>query len=235
MRSRRTLIALFSMASVVLGTASAAQASSTHPVAVWEMDEPAGAHTMRDSTGHGLDGVIGAEVATGVRVDGARAFRFSRLDPDTPPPRPRHVATVRDNAQLDPGTRDYAVTVRLRTTYQFGNVVQKGQATVPGGSWKLQIPNGILQCWFRGEDGQVLISSPRRLNDGRWHTIRCDRTESGLTLAVDGSQVARKSGRTGWISNSWPVSIGGKTTCDQVKVGCDYYAGDLDYVEIDAR
>ena len=47
--------------------------------------------------------------------------------------------------------------------------------------------------------------------------------------------MARRSGWTGRIENSWPVSIGGKTDCDQIHVGCDYYAGDLDYVEIDAR
>ena len=33
----------------------------------------------------------------------------------------------------------------------------------------------------------------------------------------------------------WPLSIGGKTDCDQRDVGCDYYAGDLDWVEIEAR
>jgi hypothetical protein len=28
------------------------------------------------------------------------------------------------------------------------------------------------------------------------------------------------------------VTIGGKISCDQIDVGCDYYAGDLDHIEI---
>jgi hypothetical protein len=126
------------------------------------------------------------------------------------------------------------VTIRLRTRYQFGNIVQKGQATVEGGNFKLQIPNGIVQCLFRGSNGSIIVSSRSRLNDGSWHTVRCDRTDAGLALTVDGAVEARRSGRTGYIDNSWPLSIGGKTSCDQVDVGCDYYAGDLDYVELDA-
>ena len=235
MRIRRTLAVVLTVASALLGTAAAAGAAAAGPVALWAMNESSGARTMLDSSGHGLRGSIGDEVDTGVRTSGATGYRFSRLDPDTPPPHPRHVVTVPDRADLDPGSRDYAVTVRLRTTYQFGNIIQKGQATAAGGNFKLQIPHGIVQCLFRGSIGSRLVSAPRPINDGRWHTVRCERTGSGLTLSIDGSAVARRSGWTGRIANSWPLSIGGKTSCDQVEVGCDYYAGDIDYVEIDAH
>jgi hypothetical protein len=222
------------MTFALIGTASAADAASGRLVARWAMNEPSGARTMIDSSGNGLRGSIGREVDTDVRVNGATGYRFSRLAPDTPPARPQHLVTVPDTAALDPGTRDYAVTVRLRTTHKFGNIIQKGQATVSGGNFKLQIPSGIVQCLFRGSSGALLVSTPRPLNDGRWHVVTCARTSSGIRLEVDGSTVARRSGRTGKISNSWPLSIGGKTDCDQVEVGCDYYAGDLDFVEITA-
>jgi hypothetical protein len=234
MRSRRWFAVAMTAATLLLGTPATAGAASNHLIALWTMDESPGAHTMIDSSGHGLRGTVGGEVDAGVHVAGATAYRFSRLDPDTPPAHPRHLVTVPDSAALDPGYRDYAVTVRLRTTYHFGNILQKCQATVTGGNFKLQIPNGVAQCLFRGSAGSVLVSSPRALNDGRWHTVRCVRTSAGLTLAVDGRTVARTSGPTGRIANSWPLSIGGKTSCDQVYVGCDYYAGDLDYVEIEA-
>ena len=219
---------------LVVGTATSADASSGGPVARWDMNEPAGSRTMIDSSGHGLRGSIGREIAPGVRVGGATAYRFARLDPDTPPTHPEHLATVPDTAALDPGTRDYAITVRLRTTHRFGNIVQKGQATVSGGNFKLQIPSGHVQCLFRGSAGTALVTSPRALNNGDWHTVRCERTDSGVTLDVDGDTVARRSGWTGRIANAWPLAIGGKTGCDQMYVGCDYYAGDIDYVEIDA-
>jgi hypothetical protein len=235
MRSRRSLTVVLTVGIVLTATTATAGASSwDRPIAVWEMDERAGARTMMDSSGRGLHGRIGREVRTGTFVNDATGYRFDRLEPDSPPTHPGHLVTVRDADALDPGTRDFAVTVRLRTTGKFGNIIQKGQATVSGGNFKLQIPSGIVECLFRGSAAQLLVASPRRLNDGRWHTVRCARTGSGITLTVDGATVARTPGWTGRIANAWPVSIGGKTSCDQIDVGCDYYAGDLDWVELDA-
>jgi hypothetical protein len=237
-RGRYGVAVAFSTAAVLVATATGAGATTEaggRAIARYDMNEGSGARTMVDSTGHGLNGVIGSEVLTGVGTRDATGYRFTRLQPDTPPTHPRHLATVSNAGALNPGGRDYAVTVRLRTQYHFGNIVQKGQATVDGGNFKLQIPNGIVQCLFRGDRGSIIVSSRSRLNDGAWHTARCERTEDGLSLAVDGRVEARRSGRTGYIANSWPLSIGGKTACDQVDVGCDYYAGDLDYVELEAR
>jgi len=219
-------------ATMVVTTATVAGAADVvgSPVAIWNMNESAGARTMFDSSGHGLNGSIGREVLVGSGL-----YRFARLQPDTPPPHPQHIVTVADNSMLDPGARDYAVTIRLRTRYHFGNIVQKGQATVPGGNWKFQIPNGIVQCLFRGSGGSIIVSARHAINDGAWHTVRCDRTVNRVSMTVDGVGEAYRNGRTGTIANSWPVTIGGKVDCDQVDVGCDYYAGDLDRVEIDAR
>jgi len=233
MGSRRLWIVALAAASVLTGTASTAHAAATHVIAIWEMNEPAGARTMRDSSGHGLDGRIGDEVGAETVVDGALGYRFGRLEPDTPPTHPRHLVVVPDSDYLNPGTGDFAVTLRLRTVYQFGNIIQKGQATVPGGSWKLQIPNGHVQCWFRGSAGSLMVTAPRQINDGRWHVVRCERTEYGVSLAIDGSTVAGRDGWTGRIANDWPLSIGGKTVCDQRTVGCDYFAGDIDYAAIE--
>ncbi|WP_432824207.1 laminin G domain-containing protein [Dactylosporangium sp. CA-092794] len=216
-------------------TAAVAETDGGHVIARYDMNESGGTRTMTDTSGHGLDGTVGSEVLTGVNGAGATGYRFTRLQPDTPPTHPWHLATVPSAADLNPGDRDYAVTVRLRTQYHFGNIVQKGQATVEGGNFKLQIPNGIVQCLFRGDRGTVIVSSRSRLNDGAWHTVRCERTGTGLALTVDGTVEARRAGRTGYIANAWPLSIGGKTACDQIDVGCDYYAGDLDYVQLEAR
>ncbi|MGI5241540.1 laminin G domain-containing protein [Dactylosporangium sp. CA-139066] len=237
-RGRFAVVVGVTTVAVLAGTAGAAGASDEaggSTVARYDMNERPGARTMVDSSGHGLNGVVGSEVITGVSTSNATGYRFTRLEPDTPPTHPRHLATVGSAPALNPGGRDFAVTVRLRTQYHFGNIVQKGQATVDGGNFKLQIPNGIVQCLFRGDRGSLIVSSRSRLNDGNWHTVRCERIADGLTLAVDGRVEAKRLGRTGYIANSWPLSIGGKTACDQVGVGCDYYAGDLDYVQLEAR
>jgi concanavalin A-like lectin/glucanase superfamily protein len=233
MRNRRLWIVSVA-AATVLGSGGAAHATADHTIALWNMNEPSGARTMYDSSDHDQHGTIGREIEAGARFDGARGYHFSRLEPDTPPAHPRHLVTVPDDGDLDPGTRDYAVTLRLRTRDQFGNVIQKGQATVSGGSFKVQMPSGHVQCWFRGSAGSLLVTAPRPINDGRWHTIRCDRDRDGVWLSIDGEEVAGRDGWTGSIANAWPVSIGGKTDCDQVDVGCDYFSGDIDYVRLEA-
>lgn len=231
---RLVLVVAVVTATVGSGGTAVAQAVALRPVAVWELNEGRGARTMVDSSGHGLDGRVGAEVETGVDKDGATAYFFPRLQPNTPPPHPEHLVTVADNVALDPGDRTYAVTFRMITTHSFGNIIQKGQAGSAGGYFKFQAPNGIVQCLFRGSAGSGGTQSDRRLNDGKWHTIRCERSADAVTLTVDGTVVGRHRGWTGTIANAMPLSIGGKTHCDQVKVTCDYFPGYLDRVRIDA-
>jgi hypothetical protein len=226
MGKRHFGIVTLAASAILAGTAGTATASASHTIAMWDMDESGS--VMYDSSGHGLDGRVGREVQ-----QSGEAYRFEKLEPDTPPAHPQHVVTVADDRELDPGTRDYAITMRLRTKYQFGNIIQKGQATVSGGSFKMQIPNGRVQCWFRGSAGSVLVTAPEKINDGRWHVIRCERSREGVALRIDGRTVAGRWGWTGSIANSWPLSIGGKTDCDQIDVGCDYFAGDIDYIAID--
>ncbi|MEU4237448.1 laminin G domain-containing protein [Actinoplanes sp. NPDC026619] len=234
MRNRHWIVTLTASIAAVTAGAAPAQATNWETVAVWSMDEPAGARVMEDSSGNGLHGGIGSEVFTGRSAGSSQGYGFGRLEPDTPPARPAHLVVVPDYAALDPGDRDYAVSLRLRTRNQFGNVIQKGQATVAGGSFKMQIPGGKVQCWFRGSAGQVLVTAPRPINDGDWHTVMCMRYRSGVSVLIDGVTAASKPGATGTISNAWPLSIGGKTTCDQIEVGCDYFGGDVDWVKIHA-
>ena len=113
----------------VLALAAPASAAIDQPVAIWQMNEAAGATTMVDSSGHGLDGTIGSHVQTGVALaGGGTGYRFPYLRPNTPPADPEHLAVVPNSSALNPGTGDYAVEFRMRTTHSFGNVIQKGQA-----------------------------------------------------------------------------------------------------------
>jgi hypothetical protein len=235
MAGRRTAVATVVASTIVAVAAPAAHAAGPTRIAHWAMNEGRSARIMLDSGGRGLHGSIGNEVHTGTTVSGSTGYRFDRLEPDTPPTHPGHLVTVPDNSALDPGNRTYAVTLRLRTTKHFGNVIQKGQATTSGGNFKLQIPSGRIECLFRGSRTSLIAVAKRKINDGRWHTVQCERSGDGVTLWIDGTVESRTRGWTGPIANSWPVSIGGKTQCDQVDVGCDYYAGDIDQVSIDVR
>jgi Concanavalin A-like lectin/glucanases superfamily len=232
---RRRLLAVPIIAVGILATASPAQAAVNRPVAVWQMNEAAGSRTMVDSSGNGINGTIGAEVLAGTALSGGgTGYRFTYLTPNQPPAHPEHLARVAHRSALNPGSGDYAVELRMRTTRNFGNVVQKGQSGAVGGMWKFQQPNGEISCLFRGSAGSSGTSSGAvRVNDGQWHVVRCERTSSGVTMFVDGVVVGRNRNRSGTIANTWPITIAGKGSCDQVKVTCDYFVGDLDYVKIE--
>ena len=196
-----------------------------------EFNEPAGARVAADSSGAGRNGAVGSHLVFNNSV-----ATFDRHDPGANAAfKNEHLIVVPDAADksLDPGTGNFSVEIRFRTKEKFGNVIQKGQATDPGGQVKFQIPKGRLSCMFRSPSGTATANSgDKLLNDNVFHTVRCDRTPTSVTMYVDGVRVGRKNGTTGNIDNTKPWSIGGKSSCDGTKVTCDYFAGQIDYVRL---
>jgi hypothetical protein len=221
----------------VLALAVPANAASFPLATSLQMNEGPGATTAVDSSGNGLSGIVGSHVQTGVALTGGgTGYRFPYLRPNTPPADPEHLVVVPNSSALNPGTGDYAIEFRMRTTHSFGNVIQKGQAGSKGGYWKFQQPSGKISCLFRGSAGSSTASagSTVRVNDGNWHTVRCERTASMVTMLIDGVVTGRNRNATGTIANTRPVTIAGKGNCDQVEITCDYFSGDIDYVTIES-
>ena len=224
------LAVVLALVSAVSVSVSAAAAGT---VALWSLDEPAGATTASAGGGNRLDGTVGADVETGVPHGGATGYRFADVEPNSPPVRPGHLVLVPHSAMLNPDDGDFTVTVRFRTTRGPGNVVQKGQNGSPGGYWKVEHEDGRARCAFVGPDGEGgAIAADVRVDDGRWHTVTCERTADGVTVSVDGEGRRTRTGPTGTISNTAELMIGGKAQCDQQQVGCDYFSGDIDYVRV---
>ena len=223
-----------SLAAAVVMTLAVAAPASAATLADWEMNEPSGATTMIDSSGH-VNGTIGSAVKTGVSVMGATVYRWPFASPTAPPPKPERIVQA-NSSSLNPGSGTYTVSLRYRTTQHFGNIVQKGQAGSAGGYFKVENPHGQINCVFRGVvSGKLVrkaVTSPAVLSDGAFHVATCTRTANALTLTIDGSVVDTAHGSTGNISNTRPVTIGGKLNCDQVKTTCDYYTGDIDWVKL---
>ena len=232
---RRRLLAVTATLAALLAMASPVDAAIGQPVAVWQMNEEAGARTMQDSSGNGIDGTIGSDVVAGTALSGGgTGYRFTYVRPNQPPANPERLVQVPHDNRLNPGTGEFAVEVRLRTTHSFGNVVQKGQAGSKGGYFKFEQPNGKIACLFRGSGGSSTASSGSvRVNDGNWHTVRCERTSSMVIMTVDGVVTGRNRNPTGTIANTRPLTIAGKGNCDQVEITCDYFSGDFDYVRIE--
>lgn len=233
----RALAGALALGAALAGTAAAALPASaaSAPVAVWQMNEAAGATVMADSSGHGINGTIGSEVQTHTVVGSRVAYAFPYLKNGVPPTHPQHLVRVPADPRLNPGTADFAVTMTLRFKpgANGGNVLQKGQASSPGGYFKLEIDRGGVSCLFRGASGSGAVGTGV-ISDNVFHTIRCARTATGVTMTVDGRQTASRTVRTGSISNAAVLTIGGKPSCNQTTVQCDYFSGTIDGVQIDA-
>jgi hypothetical protein len=236
MRARSLITAVSAMALAGIA-ALPAGAATPNTIANWQMNEPAGATVMQDTSGNGRHGDIGAEVLTGVSVDGSTGYRFALHQPNVVEPHISHNVVVPHNSALNPNNRaEYAVEIRYRTTRPFGNITQKGQAGNRGGYWKIQLPQGEPSCLFRGPTGVTNSTRARGfpVNDGQWHVVRCVATPTDVKLYVDGVFRGRNTGTTGSIANTVPLQIGGKLNCDQVETTCDYYSGDVDYLRIES-
>ncbi|MFT4220214.1 MAG: PKD domain-containing protein [Microbacterium sp.] len=230
--ARATVAVVIASAGAVT-IAMPAHAIASRTVAFYSMDEQPAQATLRDSSGNGRNGTIGADVTPGVIYEGATAQRFATHLPSDGA-FPGHVDRVPHNTDLNPDSGDFSVEIRLRTTYRFGNILQKGQGATAGGYWKVENPEGLPRCLFRGGDGASRTGySTTPINDGQWHTIRCNRTSAFVEMWVDGVRQSRLNGQTGNISNSSEMSIGGKGSCDGQSVTCDYFVGDIDYVRVE--
>jgi hypothetical protein len=222
---KRALIAIgLALCTAIVGVAGAGAASAvaTTTVGLWNFNERSG--PAIDSAGSQQNGTVGSLVQ--------RTGSVYRYSTGTTLPAANRLVIVGDSSVLDPGTSDYAVTVRFKTARAASNIVQKGQATTPGGYWKVEIHNGLATCLFKGSSGQRSVLSTSRVNNGVFHTVRCDRTSNSVSITVDGAKQRTITGPTGSISNSLEMAIGGKSRCNQTTVGCDFFAGDIDYVRI---
>ena len=225
---RRCCLATTALLAVSASVGAASAAGAT--LADWQMNEPSGSTTMLDSSGSNLHGTIGAHVVTGVVTDGATGYRWFGPDPEVYTP--ERLVTV-TSPLLNPGTDDYAVTLRLYTGAGDQNILQKGQAKTAGGMFKIDMVKGIVICLFRGSEGSAGVRSSQVVWDNSWHTIRCERRANAVTLTIDGGTPKRTLNATGKIANTWELSIGGKSRCDGTNVQCDYFVGRMDYVLIE--
>jgi Ca2+-binding RTX toxin-like protein len=201
-------------------------------IAEWRMNEPPGATTMHDSSGSNLNGTIGSAVATGVVADGATVYRWPSGN-RWGSAHPERLIRV-DSSRFNPGTADFVVVMRFNTSSTGDqNIIQKGQAKTSGGMWKIPLFGGRIGCGFKGVVHRSAVWSRETVADGQWHTVRCERRSTGVTITVDGGAPKTNPRWTGSIANNWALSIGGKPKCDGgVTVGCDYFVGSIDWITV---
>jgi hypothetical protein len=213
----------------------AAFGSTTHN-ALWQMEDP---DQLLDSSGNANDG-------TAINVTGVPGFVGNGYHFDGS----SSIATVPSSDSLNPGDKDFALTVHVRFTDPPSkavgdyDLIRKGLASTRGGDYKMEIlPSGKPTgkhgkrsqrrsqarafCFFKDSSKtQGKILDGPNLADGSWHTVVCTKTSKKIQLTVDGATYTNRV-KLGSISNNEPVTIGAQTR------SADWYDGDMDEVSVD--
>lgn len=218
----RPLILFISMALLAIaGAANAADVSAR-----WAMNQSGG--VVADGVGsfnlrlegpwHEVDGAVG------------RAIRFNYSTRTS-------LAKAMGSRGVNPGLREFGVAAYLKTDtvprsgHYSPNVTQKGYYG-DAGQWKMQLigtaAGTIGECRFKGDQGSQTVkdNSATKLDDTRWHSVVCWRTDDGYGITVDGVRSA-VTGSVGKIANGRRILVGAKGSTADVT---DQFQGTLDCV-----
>jgi hypothetical protein len=214
------------VAAVLAGVMAAPVEAQAATVALWHMNETSGT-AMVDSAGSNAG--TPKNVTVGVPGSSGTAYRFNGTSSSV---------SVPSSAALSPGNAPIVFTAHVRYTVKPPagkttdyDVIRKGTASDSAQFYKLEIrPDNRAVCRFVGSNTTstgLLIHAGPVLNDGKWHTVTCTKTDTRITLGVDGVAHS-KSGTVGSISNSGPLVLGAKNG----RKFTDFYHGDLDEVSV---
>lgn len=239
--SSRVLLATAAAAVCAVLCAPVGSAQASTVVALWNMNEAAKATVLVDSGPNHINGTIGTSITSNGAVHSfpqvVRGNNNATFDP-------QHLDVIND-ARTNPGTSDFKVTARIKIAKPadaFGNVMQKGQTGTPTGFWKMELDGptrGLVFCGFRSIVNGVTtnggIRSPINVADNQWHIVTCERGPGFVSTTVDGHVTTQLAHPTGAITNTVPLTIGGKLNCTAASVDhdCDYFEGQIDYVQIE--
>jgi concanavalin A-like lectin/glucanase superfamily protein len=210
----------------VLGVGASPAVADAAPVAVWHLDETSGTSAFdavgaNTGTNHNVTLRVPGFAGTAYRFDGNSSY-----------------VQVPTSAALNPGTAPIQFTAEVRYTKTPGktsttdyDVLRKGTSSDSAQFYKLEIRHdNRAVCRFVGSNTNssgILIHTGPTLNNGRWHTITCTKSDTQISLIVDGKTFT-KNGVVGSIANSGPLTLGAKPGSRYT----DFYNGDLDEVSV---
>ena len=179
----------------VVATDSEVAGAASTVVARYMMDEGPRATVLLDSSGNGLNGRIGREVATGLVSGGTTYHNFDWIPPREQTYNPEHLDVVPDAPPLDFGNEDFAVIIRYRTRHSFGNVIQKGQNATSGGYFKIENNRRCrhLSGEERGRPAARGVERPRRSTTTSGTRSSAVAAAEGIAMFVDGVQTMTNS------------------------------------------
>jgi hypothetical protein len=218
---RRLLPAV--LASVGLAAVPAAASAAPVAHALYHMNEAPGATRMLDSSGFANNAaLVGSGITLGVPGLSGTGYAFAGTGGR---------ASV-TSSSLNPGTATVSLvagfnsTTRPSTTVGDYDVLRKGLAGNPGGYYKMEVlQSGVAECFFASPKTFTVASTGVSVVNGAWHTIKCTKTATAISVTVDG-RTWSKAVQIGSIANTAPLTIGAKSD------GGDTVTGKLDEMAV---
>jgi hypothetical protein len=200
---------------MILALAGPAQAAPTVQ-ALWNMDS---LPTMVDSAGGDNNGTTNDVTLSG----GFYSFNGTTS-----------IASVPHKANLNPGTANIKIEVRLKVATPPKNgasydILRKGTSSTSSGYYKLELrgtSSGMnAACIFKNAN-KVVATVTTAIPSKTWTTIACTKTAKTVSVAVNGSTKKTVSKTLGSLGNTSGVNIGGKGD------GTDVFDGLMDKASI---
>jgi Concanavalin A-like lectin/glucanases superfamily len=199
-------------------------ATPTGLIALWHMNDRGS--TMTDSAGH-HDGAM-RNVATGVAGFSGTAFGFNGAS---------SYGTVANASDLSAVSNNVTLTMHMRATalppptIQDWDLIRSSGGYYDGDEYKMEYaPDGTAHCSFKGDGAtgykEVASSAARPLDDGRWHTVQCVKTQTQVKTVVDGTVYAQ-SAVIGNIVLTQGLIVGAHPNAAG-QGGSEFYNGTLD-------
>jgi Concanavalin A-like lectin/glucanases superfamily len=180
--------------------------------------------TVADASGNDRPGVVesendGDQLLEVVAGEDGQALQFPpRCAEEDPSLCPRAILRASASNDENPGTADFAIGVDLLVAPEEAgvdqNVMQKGNFD-DAAQWKIQVSGEDRgQCVFRipGQDDALVLESEASVADGAWHTVRCLRQGTELSIDVDGARSSTSIPADVNFSNPRPLLMGGRDT-----------------------
>ncbi len=152
------------------------------PIAEWKLDENTGT-SAKDTSGNASTGTltggptwIAGKFGSAVNFDGNNDY-----------------VLVSDNAVLSPGTGDYSISARIKTSTNFATTasVVSNYGSDSMSAAALSITSAELpSCTLRDQSGfGASATGTSVINDSKWHSISCVLSGANLYIYVDGVRV----------------------------------------------
>ena len=182
-----------------------------------------------DTSGLGNDGTLHNVTATGAHYSfGTDAY-----------------ISVPASSTINPGRANtsYGVTMRLPAGYIYTHdlsLVRRGASTFAGAYYKMELDyrkatgNTVLVCAMRDQKGHTgyVSTTATGLNDGDWHTLKCSRTATRVSLSKDAA-TTKKAARVGNLSSNRQLTFGAEKVTDTTFSG--QFPGDMDSIKLTKR